>query len=143
MPEILGPFDQAKTVTRNRNGPAPTSLKQAVWRGMRNRCPRCDRRKFFWSYLKPILICMHCGQDWTAEQAHDFPAYLAILVTGHLMAPLMIAVIGGGQIPVVTSIVIIVTTACLLMLTLLQPAKGAVIAAQWWLGMHGFSKRPK
>jgi uncharacterized protein (DUF983 family) len=24
------------------------------------------------------------------------------------------------------------------MLGLLQPAKGAVIAMQWWLGMHGF-----
>ena len=25
-----------------------------------------------------------------------------------------------------------------LMLALLQPAKGAIIALQWWMGMHGF-----
>jgi uncharacterized protein (DUF983 family) len=31
------------------------------------------------------------------------------------------------------------------MLVLLQPAKGAVIALQWWHGMHGFrrERRPE
>jgi hypothetical protein len=26
------------------------------------------------------------------------------------------------------------------MIGLLQPAKGAIIALQWWFGMHGFVK---
>jgi hypothetical protein len=26
------------------------------------------------------------------------------------------------------------------MIGLLQPAKGAIIAVQWWFGMHGFRK---
>ena len=33
---------------------------------------------------------------------------------------------------------IIVAIALVLTLSLLQPAKGGVIAGQWWLGMHGF-----
>lgn len=83
---------------------------------------------------------MHCGQDWTAERAHDFPAYLAILVSGHFMAPLMITLISSGELELWAIVAIILTLALMLLLALLQPAKGAVIAAQWWLGMHGFEK---
>ena len=36
--------------------------------------------------LKPFAHCPACGQDWTAQQADDFPAYIAIILTGHIMA---------------------------------------------------------
>jgi uncharacterized protein (DUF983 family) len=34
--------------------------------------------------------CPACGQDWRGHRADDFPPYLAILVTGHVMAPVII-----------------------------------------------------
>jgi uncharacterized protein (DUF983 family) len=35
---------------------------------------------------------------------------------------------------------ILFPTAITMMLGMLQPAKGGVIALQWWHGMHGFAK---
>ena len=39
---------------------------------------------------------------------------------------------------------ILIPGAILMMVGLLQPAKGAVIAVQWWFGLHGFvrERRP-
>jgi uncharacterized protein (DUF983 family) len=119
----------------------PKTALQAMWRGARNRCPSCERTKFFPKFLKPIDRCEICDQDWTPQQADDFPAYVAIILTGHLMAPLIIALIGHTDLPMWMNTTIILSLTIFLTLSLLQPAKGAIIALQWRMGMHGF-KRP-
>ena len=91
-------------------------------------------------FLKPIPRCPQCGQDWTHQQADDFPAYVSILVTGHLMAPLIIALTRDTELSVTALMAIVLPLAVILMIGLLQPAKGAIIALQWWFGMHGFRK---
>jgi uncharacterized protein (DUF983 family) len=65
---------------------------------------------------------------------------VAIIVTGHLMAPLIIALARDFALSVTAMMAIIVPLALVLLLGLLQPAKGAIIALQWWWGMHGFEK---
>lgn len=74
------------------------------------------------------------------HQADDFPAYVSIFLTGHLMAPLIIALLRDAQLSVPALMMIILPLAMILMIGLLQPAKGAIIALQWWFGMHGFRK---
>lgn len=118
----------------------PSSGRAAVWRGARNRCPRCAQTKFFPRFLKPMPYCPACGQDWTHQRADDFPAYVSILLTGHLMAPIIITLIRDLDLPMETLAAIIVLLAMVLMIGLLQPAKGGIIALQWWLGMHGFEQ---
>lgn len=118
----------------------PSSARAAVMRGLRGNCPRCGEARLFSRFLKPILSCPQCGQDWSHQQADDFPAYASIFVTGHLMAPLIIALIENANLSVLTLMAITMPMAILLMIGLLQPAKGAIIALQWWLGMHGFDK---
>lgn len=109
-------------------------------RGARGRCPRCGEAKLFLRFLKPRPHCPACGQDWTYQQADDFPAYVSIFVTGHLMAPLIIALVRDAGLSVTALVVIILPLAVTMMIGLLQPAKGAIIALQWWFGMHGFVK---
>lgn len=116
----------------------PTSGWQAVWRGVRFRCPRCGDAQLFAGFLKPMPICPACAQDWTRQRADDFPAYISMLITGHLLAPLIIGLELGFAPPVGVLAAIVVPLAMVMMLGLLQPAKGAVIALQWWTGMHGF-----
>ena len=89
-------------------------------------------------FLKPIPGCPQCGQDWTHQQADDFPAYVSILVTGHLMAPLIIFLTRDTELSATALAAIVLPLAVVLMVGLLQPAKGAIIALQWWFGMHGF-----
>ncbi len=116
----------------------PETYPQAAMRGgIRCRCPRCGEGPLFRKWLKPVDRCSACGQDWSLQRADDFPAYVSILVTGHLLAPLLVDPrrwITQLSVPVDA-----LPSSCRwrwrCMLGLLQPAKGAIIAAQWWFGL--------
>ena len=118
----------------------PSTFWQAIARGIACKCPRCGGASLVRKWLKPVDTCPLCAQDWTHQRADDFPAYIAILVTGHLLAPIIIMLSLDFSLSVFAMFTIIVPSALVMMLAMLQPAKGAVIAAQWWHGMHGFMK---
>lgn len=118
----------------------PASGREAMVRGARGLCPRCNDAKLFARFLKPVATCAHCLQDWTHQQADDFPAYVSILLTGHIMAPIIIALVQETALSLAALAAIIVLSMLALMIGFLQPAKGAIIALQWWFGMHGFVK---
>ena len=116
----------------------PATFSQAVLRGIRCRCPRCGEGRLFHKWLKPVPRCPVCTLDLSPQRSDDFPAYIAMLVTGHLMAPLIIMLSKDYSLGVLGMFAIIVPLALVMMLGMLQPSKGAVIATQWWFGMHGF-----
>ncbi|MBB4859432.1 uncharacterized protein (DUF983 family) [Novosphingobium chloroacetimidivorans] len=118
----------------------PVSFWQAAQRGAMCRCPRCGQARLFARWLKPAANCPTCRQDWSHQRADDFPAYLAILVTGHVLAPIMIALALDTELSPAAILALLLPSSVAMMLGLLQPAKGAVIAAQWWHGLHGFTK---
>lgn len=118
----------------------PESGWGAIYRGVRGRCPRCGDATLFCAFLKPVGHCPACKQDWTRQQADDFPAYVAIFLTGHIMAPVIIALVQETELSLPALAAIIVPLMLGLMVLFLQPAKGAIIALQWWFGMHGFEK---
>lgn len=93
----------------------------------------------FARYLTPVHACASCGQRWDVHQADDFPAYLVILLLGHILVPLMIEVNSAFSIPLGWQAAIWPALALVLCLLLIQPAKAAVIAFQWTRRMHGFS----
>jgi uncharacterized protein (DUF983 family) len=118
----------------------PATFWQAILRGIRCGCPRCGEARLFDKWLKPKSSCPGCVIDWSPQRADDFPAYIAIIVTGHLLAPLIIGLAMDFDLGPAAMFAIIVPLAVVMMLGMLQPAKGAVIAAQWWFGLHGFRK---
>ena len=122
------------------NPDLPKTAFQAAVRGMRGHCPSCGKGQMFPKLLKPVARCPVCGQDWTAQQADDFPAYVAIIVTGHILAPIIIYIISETSFSMWTNLAIIIALGLILLGLLLQPAKGAIIAMQWWMGLHGFDK---
>jgi uncharacterized protein (DUF983 family) len=130
MPGTALPLDRAML---------PQSLGGAVLRGVRGKCPRCGETHLFAKLLKPVERCRRCGQNWSLHTADDFPPYIAILLTGHLMAPVMIVLGLTPSVPEWAMMLIVVTLAAALIAAILQPAKGGVIALQWWLGLQGFA----
>jgi uncharacterized protein (DUF983 family) len=118
----------------------PATFWQAALRGIRCKCPRCGEAALFRKWLKPLDKCPACGVDWSPQRADDFPAYIAIIATGHLMAPLVIMLSTEFELGPAAMFAIIIPLALAMMLGMLQPSKGAVIAAQWWFGLHGFRK---
>lgn len=118
----------------------PHSYQQAALRGLRCKCPRCGEAKLFRRWLKPIDRCPACAQDWSIQRADDFPAYIAIFVTGHLMAPLILLLAVDMKLSPGMVAGISMPLAAIIMVAVLQPAKGAVIATQWWHGLVGFTR---
>lgn len=116
----------------------PASLSAAILRGIKGQCPRCGEVRLFRAFLKPVDHCPSCHQDWTHQRADDFPPYISIFVTGHIMAPPIIYFGTEGVFPLWLAMAICLGLATAIMLALLQPAKGGTIALQWWHGMHGF-----
>ncbi len=74
------------------------------------------------------------------QQADDFPAYIGIFVVGHLLAPVVITMIGSFGMSAWLTLAIILPVAVALLLGTLQPVKGGVIGFLWWHGIGAFKQ---
>src|SRR5207244_10259504 len=113
-------------------------LWSAMKRGFRGRCPRCGEGKLFRAFLKVDDHCSACGLDFTPHRADDLPAYLVIVIVGHIVVPLALSIETNFSPPVWLQLAIYLPLTLILSLALLQPVKGAVVGFQWALRMHGF-----
>jgi uncharacterized protein (DUF983 family) len=116
------------------------SMTQALWRGFTMRCPHCGEAPLFGRYLKVVPSCAACGEDFSHQRADDFPAYLVILVVGHLVVPAALIVEEAFAPPIWLQYLIWLPLVVFGAIALLQPTKGAVVAVQWHAGMHGFAQ---
>jgi uncharacterized protein (DUF983 family) len=116
--------------------------KRDVWtalkRGLRGRCPRCGEGKLFRAFLKVADHCSVCGQDFTPHRADDLPAYLVIIIVGHIVVPAILWIETDYAPSVALQLAIYLPFTLIASLLLLQPVKGAVVGVQWALRMHGF-----
>lgn len=118
--------------------PDDRALWPAVRRGWHCRCPNCGAGPMMRGYLKVRDTCTVCGEELFHQRADDGPAYLTILIVGHLMAPLMLFVFTRMRPdPLITASVFSVGCVAL-SLFLLPRLKGAMVAVQWAKRMHGF-----
>lgn len=113
-------------------------LKPALWRGYRRRCPSCGQGSIFQGYLKVRDTCPACGQELFHHRADDGPAYLTILIVGHLMAPLLMWAFVKWRPDPLTLALTFALGCVALSLYLLPRLKGAFVALQWSRRMHGF-----
>ena len=121
-------------------GPEERPTGQAVARGFRRVCPNCGRGRLFTSYLKVADTCPSCGETFSHHRADDGPAYLTILVVGHLMAPLIhVVFVHFRPEPMVLATTFILGCVAL-SLWLLPRLKGLVVGIQWAKRMHGFGE---
>lgn len=117
-------------------------LKPALLRGWRRRCPNCGKGALLRGYLKVRDTCPDCGEDFRHQRADDGPAYLTILIVGHVMAPLLLFSYARWRPePLVLAVGFSLGTVAL-SLYLLPRLKGALVALQWANRMHGFGSGP-
>ena len=124
--------------TRETAVEAKRDLWSAMKRGFRGRCPRCGEGKLFRAFLKTANDCSACGLDFTPHRADDLPAYLVIVIVGHIVVPLVLAIETNFSPPVAVQLATYLPLTFVMSLVLLQPVKGAVVGLQWALRMHGF-----
>jgi uncharacterized protein (DUF983 family) len=113
-------------------------VKPAMWRGWRRRCPNCGSGPMLRGYLKVRDTCPVCGEALHHHRADDGPAYLTILIVGHLMAPLILYVFTAYR-PEPLVLATVFSVGCVgLSLYLLPRLKGMIVGIQWAKRMHGF-----
>lgn len=132
----------SETSTWSRDG--GMRAKRDVWtamkRGMRGRCPKCGEGKLFRAFLKVDDRCAHCGQDLSHHRADDLPAYLVIIIVGHIIVPIALWIETNYAPPVGLQLAVYLPLTLIASLVLLQPIKGAVVGLQWAYRMHGFDE---
>ena len=97
----------------------------------------------FRAFLKVADKCPHCGEELYHHRADDFPAYLVIVIVGHILVPIVLTVETEIAPAIWISMTLWPSLALVMTLGLLQPVKGAVVAIQWYGGMHGFEAAKK
>lgn len=117
----------------------PAGWLPAVVHAIKGQGPGCSKPVMFGKRLKPVERCPHCQLDWFGQQAVDFPTYIGIVMVGHVLAPVVIAMIGSWGISAwVTLAIMLAVTVVMLIAIFLQPSKGAVIGLLWWHGIGAF-----
>jgi len=119
-------------------GDTPRDTMSAVWKGWRRRCPNCGSGPLMKGYLTVRHDCVACREALHHHRADDGPAYLTILIVGHIMAPALLAVFTAWRPDPMTLAAVFVTGTVALSLWLLPRLKGALVGFQWARRMHGF-----
>lgn len=115
------------------------SWTKAMGRGFARRCPQCGRGRLFERYVKTRPDCASCGLDLSGHRADDAPPYITIMIVGHVLIPLALAVKQLFDPPLTVQFAIWLPAMILSAWALLPASKGAMIGLQWANRMHGFA----
>jgi uncharacterized protein (DUF983 family) len=115
-------------------------LQPSLRRGAAGRCPSCGVGRIFTSYLKVAPSCSHCSEPLHHQRADDAPAYFTMVVVGHVIVGGILAVEKAFAPPTWVQLAVWLPLMVLLSLVLLPVIKGALVALQWALRMHGFGQ---
>jgi len=115
-------------------------LWQAMARGLRCRCPNCGEGKIFSAFLKVADTCPACGENLSHHRADDLPAYLVIVIVGHIIVPIALWIETNYAPSMLLQLAFYLPFTLISSLLLLQPVKGAVVGLQWAFRMHGFDE---
>ncbi len=116
--------------------------KTALWRGWQRHCPCCGEGAMMEGYLKVADTCSECGTELYHHRADDGPAWATILITGHILAPLMLLVFEVFRPEAWVMALGLSVFFVALSLYLLPRLKGAFVGLQWAKRMHGFGDAP-
>ena len=115
----------------------PTSVWQAMGRGVRNRCPVCGQGRVFAGFLRVVPECEVCRAPLGRLRADDAPPYFVIFIAGHLLIPPVLWVEKAYQPPMWLHMVVWLPLFAIVCTLLLRPVKGATVGLMTRLGFGG------
>jgi uncharacterized protein (DUF983 family) len=116
-------------------------VARAMGRGFLGHCPNCGKGKIFNGYTTVNDACPRCGEVLSHQRADDFPPYITMFITGHIVIASMLLVERAYHPDLWIHMALWLPLTLILSLGLLRPIKGAIIGLQWALYMHGFDPR--
>jgi len=110
-------------------------LPTALWRGLRRQCPACGQASAFRAYLKIVDTCPNCHTPLGLYPCDDGPAYITMLLVGHLVIGPLFAFDFLWKYPLAGVIGVILAALVVLTLTLLPFVKGGFLSLLWHHGL--------
>ena len=112
-------------------------LFRSIARGLAHRCPACSKGRLYGRYLKVQPDCAACGHPLRRYPADDGPAYLTILLVGHLIVAPMLLFPIVWESPAIYSVPIILGSLSVVTLLALPRIKGGWIGLMYALDQQG------
>lgn len=113
-------------------------MADGIWciikKGLRCRCPQCGQGRLLRGYLAPEAKCSVCAENFEKLRADDGPAWLTILLTGHVIAPLFVEMVRHPILPEWATILVLMLLSLVLGGVLLPRCKGVFMALIWAQG---------
>lgn len=122
-----------KDTAMARNG---VSLLTALGRGIRRKCPCCGQASAFRSYLKIVDACPACQTPLSLYPCDDGPAYVTMLLVGHLVVAPAFLLHLFYTYPIEVVLPTMVISMAVLTLVLLPFVKGGFLSLLWYLGLR-------
>ena len=115
---------------------------RSILRGLGRRCPACGEGALLAGYLRPHAACPHCDEDYSKIRADDGPAWITIMVLGHVIVPLMLILGRDDRVPIWIAITALAVLMLVGVYIVLPRAKGMFIAIIWATGATGEDMQP-
>lgn len=113
-------------------GGRPQSRMTAVARALRLLCPNCGKAGLLQGYLKPVAACPSCSENFGHIRSDDAAPWLTILIVGHVLVPLMVAIESADIWPQTVSMIFWPALAALMAGLVLPRAKALFISLIWF-----------
>lgn len=126
-------------ISQNASRAGARPLWPAIKRGFACKCPSCGRGAMYGRYLKVEAACASCGEELHHHRADDAPPYVTMTIVGHIVVALVLIVERRWQPDLWLHAALWMPLTIGLSLWMLPRIKGALVAQQWALRMHGFA----
>ena len=113
----------------------------SILRGLKHRCPQCAQGRLFRKYLKVNEACEACGLVIARYPADDGPAYLTIILVGHLIVAPLLFFPWVWEAPVHMTLPAILIPLTVVTLAALPRVKGGWIGLMYALGVKDTDAR--
>ncbi|HQT78125.1 MAG TPA: DUF983 domain-containing protein [Rhodopila sp.] len=110
-------------------------LTTAIGRGFMGRCPACGKAHLFNGFLKVVSACQNCAAPLGMAPADDAPPYFTILLTGHIIIPLLVLADRIEAPPLWLMSAIFIPLTLLVSIGLIRPIKGGTVGLMLTLNM--------
>ena len=111
---------------------------QIITHSLKRKCPNCGEGSLFEKYIKAFDHCTKCHESFKNLRADDGPAWLTIIIVGHIIVPLFLYLERNFQLSYFESGVILVVVSSFLVLLILPFSKSVFMTALW----HLYHKKP-
>ena len=110
-------------------------MATAIGRGLLGRCPACGKSHLFNGFLRVVTECTNCHAPLGLARADDAPPYITILITGHVIIPLLFLVDRASELSTLVMSAIFLPLTFFMALGLLRPIKGGTVGLMLTLNM--------